>query len=62
VLSGGLDGKQSACNEGDLGMIPGSGGSSRGGNGNPFQYPYLENSRDREAQWAIFHRFAKSQM
>ena len=32
------NGKESACNAGDLGLIPGSGGSSEDGNGNPFQY------------------------
>ena len=34
---GGSDGKESACNAGDLGLIPGSGRSPGGGNGNPFQ-------------------------
>ena len=34
---GGLDGKASACNAGDLGSIPGSGRSSGEGNGNPLQ-------------------------
>ena len=33
----------SACNERDLGSIPGSGSSPGKGNGNPFQYPCLEN-------------------
>ena len=33
----------SACNEGDLGLIPGSGRSPGEGNGNPLQYSYLEN-------------------
>ena len=61
VLSGGSNGKQSDFSKGDLGMIPGLGRSSGGGNGNPSQYPYPENSRDREAQWAIVHRFTKSQ-
>ena len=32
---GGSDGKASACNEGDLGSIPGSGTSPGEGNGNP---------------------------
>ena len=36
--------KASACNVGDLGLIPGSGGSHGEGNGNPLQYSYLENS------------------
>ena len=35
---GGLEGKASACNAGDLGSIPGSGRSPGEGNGNPFQY------------------------
>ena len=35
---GGLDGKASACHAGDPGLIPGSGGSSGEGNGNPLQY------------------------
>ena len=35
--------KESACNAGDPGSIPGFGRSSAGGHGNPFQYSYLEN-------------------
>ena len=46
---GGSDGKESACNAGDLGLIPESGRSLGGGNGNPLQYSCLENSVDREA-------------
>ena len=30
----------------DMGLIPGSGRSPGGGNGNPLQYSYLENSMD----------------
>ena len=41
-LPGGSDGKESACNSGDPGSIPGSGWSPREGNGNPFQYSYLD--------------------
>ena len=41
-------GKESACNAGDLGLIPGSGRSQGEGTGNPLQYPCLENSVDRE--------------
>ena len=37
-FSGGLDGKESACNTGDLASIPGSGRSSGEGNGYPLQY------------------------
>ena len=42
------DGEESACNAGDPGSIPGS-GRSPGGNGNPLQYPRLENPMDRGA-------------
>ena len=41
-----LRGKVSACNAEDLGLIHGSGRSPGGGNGNPLQYPCLENSMD----------------
>ena len=44
--SGGSDGKESACNAGDLGSIPELGRSPRGGHGNPLQYSCLENSMD----------------
>ena len=37
------DGKESACNEGDLSSIPGLGRSHGGGHSNPFQYSCLEN-------------------
>ena len=59
---GGLDGKESACNEGDLGSIPGSGRSPGEGNNNPVHYSYLENSMDREAWWATAHGVAKTQL
>ena len=49
---GGSDGKESACNTGDMGSIPGSGRSSGGGNGNPLKYSFLENSMDRGA-WSV---------
>ena len=39
-------GKESACNAGDPGLIPGSGKSSGEGNGNPLQYSCLENLMD----------------
>ena len=42
-VPGGSDGKQFACNVGDLGLIPGLGRSSGGGYGNPLQYSCLEN-------------------
>ena len=41
--------KNLPANAGDAGLIPGSGRSSGGGNGNPLQYSCLENSMDREA-------------
>ena len=44
--SGSSDGKESACNVGDLGSIPGLGRSPGEGNGNPLQYSGLENSMD----------------
>ena len=40
---GGSGGKESSCNVGDLGSIPGSGRSPGEGNGNPLQYSCLEN-------------------
>ena len=42
-------GKESACNVGHLGLIPGLGRSPRGGHGNPLQYSGLENPTDRGA-------------
>ena len=56
----GLDGKESACNAGDLGSSCGSGRFPGEGNGHPLQYPCLENSKDRGAWWAIVHRVTKS--
>ena len=46
VGPGGPEGKASAYNAGDPGSIPGSGRSSREGNGNPLQYSCLENLMD----------------
>ena len=42
-FSGSSAGKESACNAGDLGSIPGLGKSHGGGHGNPLQYSCLEN-------------------
>ena len=53
-----LTGKASACNAGDLGLIPGSGKSPGEGNGNPFQYSCLGNPMDG---LATVHGVAKSQ-
>ena len=57
----GSDGEESACNAGDLGLIPGSERSPGEGNGYPLQYPRLENSVDQGAWWAEVHGIAKSQ-
>ena len=46
VFPGSSDGKVSACNVGDLDSIPGLERSPGEGNGNPLQYPCLENSMD----------------
>ena len=54
------DGKEPACNAGDLGSIPGSGRSPGEGNGNPLQQSFLENSMDRGAWRAIVHGVAKN--
>ena len=58
---GGSEGKESACNAGDLGLIPGLGRSPGGGHGNPLQYFCLENPMDRGAWQAMVHRVAQSQ-
>ena len=57
---GGSDGKETACNAGDLGSIPGSGRPPGEGNGNPLQYPCLENPMDRGAWWAAVPGVTKS--
>ena len=44
---GGSDGRESTCNAGDLGLIPGLGRSPGGGLDNPLQYSCLENPMDR---------------
>ena len=56
---GDSDGKESAWNVGDLGLIPGLGRSPGEGNDNPFQYSCLENSKDRGAWQATVHGVAK---
>ena len=58
---GGSDGKESACNAGDPGSIPGEGRFPGEGNGNLLQYSCLENSMDRGAWWAKVHGVTKSQ-
>ena len=60
-FSGGSDGKESACNAGDLDSIPASGRPPREGNGYPLQYSCLENPMDRAAWMAIVHGVTKNQ-
>ena len=57
---GGSDGKESACNAGDLGSNPGWGRSPGEGNGSPLQYSCLENPMDRGDWQAIVHEVAQS--
>ena len=57
---GGSDGKESVCNAGDLGLIPGLGRSPGEGNSYPLQYSCLKNPMDREAWQATVRRMAKS--
>ena len=54
---GGSAGKESTCNAGDLGSIPGLGRSPGEGKGNPLQYSGLENSMD-----CIVHGVTESDM
>ena len=58
---GGTNGRESACNAGDVGWIPGLGTSPGGGHGNSLQYSCLGNSMDRGAWWATVHGVTKSQ-
>ena len=46
---GGSDSKESACNAGDLGSVPGLGRSPGGGHSNPLQYSWLENSHGQRS-------------
>ena len=57
---GGSVDKEFACSAGDLGSIPGLGRSPGEGNGNPLQYPCLENLMDRGTWWTAVHGVAKS--
>ena len=58
---GGSEVKVSACNVGDLGLIPGSERSPGERNGNPLQYSCPKNPMDGGAWWATVHGVAKSQ-
>ena len=55
----GSDGKESDCNVGDSGSIPGLGQSPGEGNGNPLQYSCLENPMDRGAWQTTVHGVAE---
>ena len=57
---GGSDSKGSAFNAGDLGLIPGSGGSPGKWNGSPLQYSCWDNPINKGAWWASIHGVAKS--
>ena len=59
-LPGGLGGKESTRNAGDLGLILGWGGVPGKGNGNSLQYCCLDNSKDRGAWWATVNGIAKN--
>ena len=59
LLPHGSDGKESACNAEDLGLIPGLGRSPGEGNSNPLQYSCLENSMHREVWQATVHGILK---
>ena len=61
VSPGDPDCKESACNVGDLGSIPGLGKSRGEGNGNPLQYSCLGNPTEREAWQITVHGVTKSQ-
>ena len=57
----GVSAKESACNAGDAGLIPGLGGSPGRRHGNPLQYSCLEKPMDRGAWWATVHGVTKTQ-
>ena len=57
----GSDGKESVCNAGHLGSVPGLGRSLGEGNGNPLQSSCLGNLMDRGAWQATAHEVTKSQ-
>ena len=60
-VPGDSDGKESACNAGDLGSIPGWGRSPGEGKGNPFQYSCLGNPMDKGTWQATVQGVTKSQ-
>ena len=56
---GGADSEESACNSGDLSLIPGSGRSPGEGSGDPFQYSCLENPMDCSPPDSSVHGFSR---
>ena len=56
----GSDGKESACDAGDLSLIPGLGRSPGEGSDNSLQYSCLGNPMDRGAWQAIVHGVAEN--
>ena len=59
-LSRWLRGKESACNAGDPGSIPGLGRSPGGGHGNPLQYSFLENPHGQRSLAGYSHGITES--
>ena len=57
----GSDGKESSCNAGVLGSVPGWGRSPGGGHGNPLQYSCLENPHRQRSLVDMVHGVSKSQ-
>ena len=55
AFQGGISGKESTHNAGDLGSISGLGRSPGGRHGNPLQYSCLENPMDGGAWWVTVH-------
>ena len=56
----GSEGKESACNAEDLGLITREERFPGEGNGNPLEYPCLKNSKDRGTKQATVHGITKS--
>ena len=56
-----LSGKESSCNAGNAGSVPGSGRTPGGGNGNPLPYSCLDNPMGSGVWRAIVHDLTKSQ-
>ena len=59
AFPGGSEGKESACNAGDLGLIPGWEDPLEKEMATPLQYSCLGNPMDRGAWWAAVHGVAE---